>query len=161
MDELYKDVPILISDKLVSESDINLIYNISHATINVAHNEGFGLTTLESVFTDTPVILSDTGGLKDQYNSEWCELVKPKVRQLKGTLQVPYIYSDLCDSADVSKSIDKMYRRYKDIDMTNKTEFITKKGFTDKKMSESIKNAITKTIDTYEPKQEIRFEKII
>ena len=48
---------MLISPNLVSESHLNNIYNLSHCTINVA-NEGFGLSTLESVFTDTPIIIN-------------------------------------------------------------------------------------------------------
>ncbi len=35
-------------------------------TINIANNEGFGLTTAESVMSGTPIIVNVTGGLQDQ-----------------------------------------------------------------------------------------------
>ena len=35
-------------------------------TINIANNEGFGLTTAESLSSGTPIIVNVTGGLQDQ-----------------------------------------------------------------------------------------------
>ena len=40
--------------------------DISDCTINIAGNEGFGLTTAESVMAETPIIVNVTGGLQDQ-----------------------------------------------------------------------------------------------
>lgn len=161
LDDLYDDVPILISGQLESADAVNNMYNLSHVTINVAYNEGFGLTTLESVNTETPVILSNTGGLRDQYNRDWCELVEPTTRMLVGTQQVPYLYTDICSVNDVVTAINAMYKRVNDIDMSTKDSFLKKNKFTDIQMAESIKIAISKTVDTFAPKPQFRFEKVI
>ena len=39
---------------------------MADTTINIAGNEGFGLTTAESVMAGTPIIVNVTGGLQDQ-----------------------------------------------------------------------------------------------
>ena len=71
LDDLYPDLPVLISNEVVSEKVLNNMYNLSHCTINIASNEGFGLCTLESVATQTPIIINKTGGLVDQINKNW------------------------------------------------------------------------------------------
>ena len=59
VDDCYADIPIKFSVDSVNENWLNYIYNLSSATINVSSNEGFGLTTLESLATCTPIIISD------------------------------------------------------------------------------------------------------
>ena len=60
------DVNIIFSEKRRPVEELNLIYNIADATINIANNEGFGLATAESVMAGTPIIVNVTGGLQDQ-----------------------------------------------------------------------------------------------
>jgi len=45
---------------------LNYLYNMADCTVNIAGNEGFGLTTAESVMSGTPIIVNVTGGLQDQ-----------------------------------------------------------------------------------------------
>jgi len=42
------------------------LYNLADVTVNIASNEGFGLTTCEGLATGTPTIVNVTGGLQDQ-----------------------------------------------------------------------------------------------
>jgi len=51
---------------VLSTNDLNLLYNLSDVTINIASNEGFGLSTCESLSAGTPIIVNVTGGLQDQ-----------------------------------------------------------------------------------------------
>ena len=60
------DYNILFSMERISPEQLNYLYNVSDITINIAGNEGFGLTTAESIMTETPVIINVTGGLQDQ-----------------------------------------------------------------------------------------------
>ena len=161
LDDLYPDIPILISDGKVSEKTLNNIYNLSHCTINVASNEGFGLTTLESVATQTPVIMSYTGGLKDQYHKKWCEKIKPDIRLIMGSQKTPYIYSDICSPDSISKSISKMYNRIDNISMSDVDKFLDKKEFTSNKMCESLSKEIEITISNFRKKEPYRFTKIL
>jgi len=57
---------VIFSDKRRTTEELNLLYNIGDVTINIAGNEGFGLTTAESVMAGTPIIVNVTGGLQDQ-----------------------------------------------------------------------------------------------
>jgi len=61
---------IIFSEKRRPQEELNLIYNMVDATINIANNEGFGLATAESVMAGTPIIVNVTGGLQDQCGFE-------------------------------------------------------------------------------------------
>ena len=66
IDAVASDVNIIFSEKRRPQQELNLLYNIADATINIANNEGFGLATAESVMAGTPIIVNVTGGLQDQ-----------------------------------------------------------------------------------------------
>ena len=63
---LAKGCNIIFSDKRRPVEELNLLLNIADCTINISGNEGFGLTTAESVMAGTPIIVNVTGGLQDQ-----------------------------------------------------------------------------------------------
>ena len=60
------DCDIKFSTDRVNQQQLNYLYNLSDVTINIAGNEGFGLTTAESIMAGTPTIINVTGGLQDQ-----------------------------------------------------------------------------------------------
>ena len=60
------DCDIKFSTDRVNQEQLNYLYNLSDVTINIAGNEGFGLTTAESIMAGTPTIINVTGGLQDQ-----------------------------------------------------------------------------------------------
>ena len=60
------DYEVKFSESRITQEELNWYYNLSDATINIAGNEGFGLTTAESVMAGTPIIVNVTGGLQDQ-----------------------------------------------------------------------------------------------
>ena len=66
VDNLASNCNVIFSDKRRTTAELNYLYNMSDVTINIAGNEGFGLTTAESVMTGTPIIVNVTGGLQDQ-----------------------------------------------------------------------------------------------
>jgi glycosyltransferase involved in cell wall biosynthesis len=66
IEAIASDVNIKFSEKRRPQQELNLIYNMVDATINIANNEGFGLATAESVMAGTPIIVNVTGGLQDQ-----------------------------------------------------------------------------------------------
>ena len=65
-DKIAPGLDIKFSTERINQKELNYIYNIADCTINIAGNEGFGLTTAESVMAGTPTIINVTGGLKDQ-----------------------------------------------------------------------------------------------
>jgi glycosyltransferase involved in cell wall biosynthesis len=60
------DYEVKFSESRITQEELNWYYNLSDVTINIAGNEGFGLTTAESVMAGTPIIVNVTGGLQDQ-----------------------------------------------------------------------------------------------
>lgn len=70
---LCPEYPVIFSDKLVPSQTINILYNCADVTINIASNEGFGLSTAESIVAGTPIVVNVTGGLQDQ-----CGFINPK-----------------------------------------------------------------------------------
>ena len=59
------DFNVKFSQKHISESEMMFMYNLADVTINIASNEGFGLSGAESLMCGTPIINNITGGLQD------------------------------------------------------------------------------------------------
>lgn len=64
--KICPDYDVLFSSNRIDQEQLNELYNMADVTINIAGNEGFGLTTAESLMAGTPIILTVTGGLQDQ-----------------------------------------------------------------------------------------------
>ena len=64
-DMVCPDYNIKFSQKHLSEIEMMFMYNLSDVTINIASNEGFGLSGAESLMCGTPIINNVTGGLQD------------------------------------------------------------------------------------------------
>lgn len=62
------DYDVRFTNSQFKTENLNQLYNIVDVTINMASNEGFGLTTCESIAAGTPIIVNVTGGLQDQCN---------------------------------------------------------------------------------------------
>jgi hypothetical protein len=76
--DLYKvkeaicpDYDVRFSTARIDSTHLNYLYNLADVTINIAGNEGFGLTTAESVMAETPIIVNVTGGMQDQCGFKW------------------------------------------------------------------------------------------
>ena len=65
-EKIAPDAKVIFSTERVDQEKLNWIYNVADVTINIAGNEGFGLTTAESIMAGTPAIINVTGGLQDQ-----------------------------------------------------------------------------------------------
>lgn len=113
VDDLHSDLNIVFSSSSVDDSTLNQMYNTADVTINIASNEGFGLSTIESLSAGTPIIVSSTGGLSEQVddNQSWGLKVEPKIRNLIGSINSPYIYENICDQVDVGMAILNMYKK--------------------------------------------------
>lgn len=131
-----KDLLIISEERQPSEW-LNSCYNAVDATINISDNEGFGLGTLESLSSGTPIVVNFTGGLQYQIGDWWNELndftdqktlttfalkrfrskkgkwwgvpVFPASRSCTGSQQIPYIYSDFVSHEDVANALLSLY----------------------------------------------------
>ena len=90
---------VFFSRERIGFNEMNILYNISDFCLNISYAEGFGLGTLESMMTGTPIIASKTGGLTRQVvnhrdgteNGVALDIVS---QTLVGSQNVPYIYED-------------------------------------------------------------------
>jgi len=64
-DMVCPDYNIKFSERHLSEMEMMFMYNLVDVTINIASNEGFGLSGAESLMCGTPIINNVTGGLQD------------------------------------------------------------------------------------------------
>jgi len=105
---------VFISSQRIEFEHMNILHNISDFCINIALNEGFGLTTLESMQCGNPIIALKTGGLTRQVvdhrdGSENGFALDPDCRSLVGSQMVPYIYEDYCTNENTAAALMKMY----------------------------------------------------
>jgi hypothetical protein len=118
-----------------SPEDMNYLYNVADVTINLSSNEGFGLSTAESLMAGTPIIVAVTGGLQDQIGQTqddgspidfdlkfgtnntgkykkhgvWVYPVYPQVRNVQGSIPTPYIFDDMTRWEDCAEGIMYWY----------------------------------------------------
>jgi len=93
---------------------MNVLYNISDFCLNISYAEGFGLSTLESMMTGTPIIAVKTGGLTRQVcnaleGGENGVALNVETKSLVGSQSVPYIYEDYTSNPSIAKGIMKYY----------------------------------------------------
>ena len=71
--ELCPDYPVMFSNKILSSEQLNIVYNSMDVVVNMASNEGFGLSTAEALSAGTPIVVNVTGGMQDH-----CGFINPK-----------------------------------------------------------------------------------
>jgi len=126
---------IYFSNERLPSQDMNVIYNISDATILLSSNEGWGLSLTEAMMSGKPIIANGTGGMQDQmrfidYSGKWMDFdsefcsnhygtykicgkwaypVFPSNRSIQGSVQTPYIFDDRADFQEAAKAIRNVY----------------------------------------------------
>jgi glycosyltransferase involved in cell wall biosynthesis len=105
---------VVFSNKRVEFDHMNVLHNISDACINISYAEGFGLSTLEAMKCENPIIALKTGGLTRQVvdhrdGSENGVALDVDFKSLVGSQQVPFIYEDYCSPEKTANAIMKLY----------------------------------------------------
>jgi len=105
---------VVFSTDRIGFPQVNMLHNISDTYISISSNEGFGLGTLESMMTATPIIALKTGGMTRQVvdhrdGSHNGIALDPEVRNLVGSQLVPYIYEDHISNQTFANAIMEMY----------------------------------------------------
>jgi glycosyltransferase involved in cell wall biosynthesis len=129
------DRNIIFTGRRLSPKDMNLLYNSCDTVINIASNEGWGLSSTEAMLTGKTLINNVTGGLQDQMRFEdengewikfnpdfgsnhtgkykkhgkWAKPVFPAGINIQGSIPTPYIFDDRCDTRDVAEAIMYWY----------------------------------------------------
>jgi glycosyltransferase involved in cell wall biosynthesis len=106
------DGQVLFSRDKVQPVDLAMVYNMADLTINISDAEGFGLATLESLSSGTPILINKTGGLQDQISDGETSFgigLDPSSKAIIGSQDVPYIYEDRVNKEDFLDAITKLY----------------------------------------------------
>ena len=132
---LCPDYNVFIHDANIEQKELNFWYNLADVTVNIASNEGFGISWCESLMAGTPIVNNVTGGLQDgcrfadedgkwiefttdfptnhdatyKKHGKWCKPVYPSNRSLQGSPMTPYIFDDRADFKDVGDAIKYWY----------------------------------------------------
>ena len=100
----------LISTQKLIATNLATFYRAADFTINIADAEGFGLATLESLASGTPIIVTMTGGLQEQVTNgrDWFGFgIKPASKAIIGSQEVPFIYEDRISRSDFLSTMRK------------------------------------------------------
>lgn len=189
-DTICPNYQIIFSIDRVPPNILNFYYNIADVTLNIASNEGFGLSSAESIMAGTPVINNITGGLQDQvgfiqddgveyFPSEeyptnhtgrirmhgmWAYPVYPSNRSLQGSLETPYIFDDRCQPEDVVMGMSYWYNKphieRKQAGQIGRQWLITNAKMESKIMAQQIADSIQICLDTFDSKPKVEMYKI-
>ena len=112
--ELGLEDTVYFSRERIDFDKMNILYNVSDFCISMSFAEGFGLSTLESMMTGTPIIAPTTGGLTRQVvdHRDGCEIgvaLPIELKTLVGSQGVPYIYEDYVSCESAASAIMKLY----------------------------------------------------
>ena len=127
----YKN-QIIFTNARYNTEDLNILYNACDVTINMGSNEGWGLSSTESMMAGRVIINNVTGGLQDQcrfvdesgkwiqfdenfasnHNGKykecgvWVKPVFPAAINLQGSIPTPYIFDDRASIVDIAKAMN-------------------------------------------------------
>ena len=106
------DGQVCLSTQKMPPEELSKVYGAVDCTINISDAEGFGLSTLESLACETPIIVNMTGGLQEQVTDgkEWFGIgIEPSAKSIIGSQEVPWIYEDRISKKDFVSSLIKFY----------------------------------------------------
>jgi glycosyltransferase involved in cell wall biosynthesis len=108
---------VLLSTVKIPPKELAEIYSAADCTINISDAEGFGLSTLESLACETPIIVNMTGGLQEQVTDgkNWFGIgIEPISKCVIGSQDVPWIYEDRINKEQFMKAMLEFYNTPED-----------------------------------------------
>jgi glycosyltransferase involved in cell wall biosynthesis len=183
--DLCPEYDIRFTNTKFEQNVLNELYNEVDCTINIANNEGFGLTTAESIMAGTPIIVNVTGGLQDQcgfpltaddyievgslhqtkggVSGEWVVPVWPAAVNINGSIPTPYIFDDRVNDNEVAMAIRTVYDwgRKERKERGKKGRKWAIKNLSSKVMCDTMSEGIETAIKNYKPKKRFNLYKIV
>ena len=104
---------VMFSPGRINSQELAAMYNMSDVTVSLSDAEGFGLSTLESLACETPIIVPKTGGLQEQVKDDagnffGVELPVPS-QMIVGSQEVPFIFEDRVNKEDFVNALLKLF----------------------------------------------------
>ena len=185
VNKICPDYDVLFLNNKMEQETLNEFYNLVDCTINIASNEGFGLTTAESIMAGTPIIVNVTGGLQDQCgfdfaekdyirfgslhdkketpHGDWVVPVWPAAININGSPLTPYIFDDRVNDNEVADAILKVYNWTKE---ERKERGLKGREWAQDNISSSVMchkmiNGIEGALNNFKPREKYNLYKII
>ncbi len=189
-DNICPDYNVVFSSKHVTTKVLNYYYNVADVTLNISSNEGFGLSSAESLMAGTPIINNITGGLQDQMGfvtdsgeeyfptdevpsnhtgrykkcGAWGYAIYPSNRSLQGSVETPYIFDDRAQPEDIANGMKYWYDTDKDdresVAAHGRIWMMHNANMEVKHMTDSMADAMELCIKKFKPKPKIQLYKI-
>lgn len=108
---------VLLSTEKMPPDQLAYLYNAVDCTIAISDAEGFGLSVMESLSCETPVIVTMTGGLQEQVTDGKQFFgfgIEPASKAIIGSQEVPWIYEDRIDKEGFLKAMFSFYNLSKE-----------------------------------------------
>jgi glycosyltransferase involved in cell wall biosynthesis len=180
-ESLCPDYDIAFSPSKIPPADMTIIYNIADVTINLSSNEGFGLSTAESLMSGTPIIATVTGGLQDQIgqvkddgspieftsdfgsnnvgkykkHGTWVYPIWPATSYIQGSIPTPYIFDDIAKWEDAADGMMYWYLMGKEkrdaCGLKGREWAMSDGGINATNMCKQFVNAIDYTLKNWQP----------
>jgi len=102
---------VYFSGAKVAPEALAMMYNVADCTVNISDAEGFGLSAMESLACETPIIATKTGGLQEQVTNgeiEFGVALEPTSKAIIGSQEIPWIYEDRLSEEVVVAAMEKM-----------------------------------------------------
>jgi glycosyltransferase involved in cell wall biosynthesis len=186
--DLCPNYDVKFTNSKLEQDKLNDFYNVVDCTINIANNEGFGLTTAESLMAGTPIIVNVTGGLQDQcgfnytaddyitfgslhnrkthgstLHGEWVVPVWSAAINLNGSVPTPYIFDDRVNDDEVASAIMEVYNwgRKERKARGKKGRDFMKTNLSSKVMADTMIQGIEQTLNNFKPRKRYDLYKLI
>ena len=161
-----KDSVFFSRDRIEFEK-MNILYNVTDFCINTSYAEGFGLSTLESMMTGTPIIAPKTGGLTRQVvdhrdNTENGVALDIDFKTLVGSQTVPFIYEDYVDNDNFANAIMKLYEmsEQEKKELSRKVKKYASEEFSYQKTIDDWNDTMLHVIENFKNRKEWQIEEI-
>mgnify|MGYP002038781837 FL=1 len=105
---------VIFSTQKYPSETLAIMYNMCDVTLNISDAEGFGLSTLESLACEVPIVVNMTGGLQEQVTDGkkfFGVGIEPTSKAVIGSQDIPYIYEDRISKDDFIKALVSMHKK--------------------------------------------------
>ncbi|PNH01104.1 D-inositol 3-phosphate glycosyltransferase [Tetrabaena socialis] len=110
LEEGMKHLITIDNPQMLSDQDINILYNVSDCGINTADGEGVGLCSVEPAVIGIPQIVPRLGGFIDFFDDDSAIMVDPKIAYyVDASRDMVGGEALMCDYADYADAIQAYY----------------------------------------------------
>ncbi|MCK9225149.1 MAG: glycosyltransferase [Candidatus Muirbacterium halophilum] len=131
-------------DKIYSEKEIENFIKNAHVYIQPSYSEGFGLSILDSLKSNVPVIVGETGGHKEFFKGKGGLFINSKIKKMNGILYSDKKKTIEIKTPEIKDLMKKMRKMYEDreycVKLAKETEELDLSQYSWKKTANKIKD---------------------